>query len=174
MSAPCALVVEAPGDHRGRLVGLLEGEGFRVDLAEDGRSALQRLQRRPRPVLIVITLTGSADDVSRVAEMICQDPTLEDVPVVAVGAGEEGAEGFTASLALPVEAEALAACLDGLLGHGGSDPLAPVRRNLRALLAADGGAEVSLQEALDTVDRLVQIQRVHDTPRPSTGDGHKA
>jgi CheY-like chemotaxis protein len=149
-------------------------EGFRVDLAEDGRSALQRLQRRPRPVLIVITLTGAADDVPRVAEMICQDPTLEDVPVVAVATGEEGGQGFAASLALPVEAEALAACLDGLLGHEGPDALAPVRRNLRALLAAEGAAEVSLQEALDTVDRLVESRRFHDTPRPSTGDGHKA
>ena len=177
MSGPCALYVGPAGAQRGHLVGLLEAEGLRVDLALDGRSTMQRLQRRPRPVLILVALEGAAEDVASVARMLGEDPTLADVPVVAVAPGGSlapGSPSYAELLVVPVGSDALAACLDRLLGSQGADPLGPVRRSLRALIQAEGSLEVSLQEALDTLDSMTGKPAPHDAPLPSASDGHKA
>lgn len=177
MSAACVLCVDATGEGSRHLVGLLESEGFLVERTGDGRATLQRLQRRPRPALIVTILTGVVGDVLEVAGMVCRDPTLSDIPVVAVaheGTAGIGDVGFAACLVPPVEAESLVVCLEELLDGTGPDPLGPVRRNLRALVQADGDLEVSLQEALDALDELASINDPAGAPQPGASEGHNA
>lgn len=176
MSPPCVLCVEESGEHRGQLVELLEAEGYRVDLAEDGRAALLRLQRRPRPVLILMSLTGAHGN-HEAAGLIRKDPTLADVPVVAVtapGAPVPADGAFGTRLEAPVQAGALAACLDEVLGGSPDDALAPVRRALRELIEAEGTLEVSLAEARRTLADLVAEATPEEHAQPERESGHKA
>lgn len=82
------LVVEDHNDSREMLEELLTEEGFTVETAVNGLQALERLQRAPRPDLVLLDLmmpvmTGW-DLMARVAE----EPTLWGLPVIVVsGAG---------------------------------------------------------------------------------------
>ncbi len=65
---------------------LVRSEGWRFEGAENGREGLTRLQREPRPDLILMDLAMPVLDGYRATEMIKGDPTLADIPVVALTA----------------------------------------------------------------------------------------
>lgn len=60
--------------------------GWRFEEAENGRVGLTRLQREPRPDVILMDLAMPVLDGYRATQMIKSDPTLADIPVVAVTA----------------------------------------------------------------------------------------
>ena len=113
MNRDCAiLVVDDDDDVRGALAAFLEGAGYRVVEAEDGRAALERLRSSP-PVCVVLLdlfmpiMNGWA---FRAAQR--QDPALADIPVVLVTADRRGAEhaaelGAVANVEKPIEFDRL-------------------------------------------------------------------
>jgi CheY-like chemotaxis protein len=55
--APLVLIVDDDRDSRDAAKMVLEDEGYSVDVAADGRAALDRLKRSPPPVLLLVDLT---------------------------------------------------------------------------------------------------------------------
>src|SRR5262245_21777945 len=80
------LLVEDEAFLRDALADLLRDAGYHVDEVEDGRAALERLHERPVPDAIVLDLMLPRMNgwEFRVAQR--QDPSLADIPVVALSA----------------------------------------------------------------------------------------
>jgi DNA-binding response OmpR family regulator len=80
---PIVLVVEDHDDTREMLTILLTMYGCQVIEAENGEAAL-RLAAQTRPDLILLDMRIPLLDGLAVTRLIRQQPTLEDVPIVAV------------------------------------------------------------------------------------------
>ncbi len=83
----CILVVEDDADTRRWLSRALEGEGWQVAEAENGRVALERLVETP-PDLIVLDLMMPEMDGFEFLSQLRRDQTLRKVPVVVITAAE--------------------------------------------------------------------------------------
>ncbi len=59
----------------------LEGEGYVVDVAQNGEEALLRINKE-RPSLILLDLLMPKRDGYYVLEKVKQDPKLKDIPVI--------------------------------------------------------------------------------------------
>lgn len=89
------LVIEDdPGTRRG-VQELLEGEGFAVDGAEDGREALTFLRRNAPPVLILLDLAMPGMTGWEFRREQLADPELRRIPVVVMTSYEEYDESLT-------------------------------------------------------------------------------
>lgn len=89
-SGPVVLVVEDHPTMRGALRAILEGEGYHVREAVDGRAALELVATDP-PDLVVLDLNIPVVSGEDVLRALHADPTTADLPVVVVTAeGEEG------------------------------------------------------------------------------------
>lgn len=64
------------------LGALLEGRGYDVELAYDGRQVLERLAREPRPDLVLLDYSMPEFDGEQVLARIRGDPRLEKLPVL--------------------------------------------------------------------------------------------
>lgn len=64
------------------LMALLEARGYDVELAHDGREALDRLERDPVPDLILLDYEMPELDGEEVLARVRRNPRLEDVPVL--------------------------------------------------------------------------------------------
>lgn len=80
------LLVEDDPDIREALVDLLDGEGFDVVAAANGREALDRLDTMGRPCCVVTDLMMPEMDGYELMERLRAEPTLHQVPVVVVSA----------------------------------------------------------------------------------------
>lgn len=107
------LVVEDDEVARRALVALLQGQGWRVNLASDGRAALDLLAKGLQPSLILLDMILPNVDGWRFLELHRSDPDLDGIPVVITTgltvaspewAHSLGAVGF---LRKPVDADAL-------------------------------------------------------------------
>src|SRR5262249_61912834 len=86
------LVVEDDADLRARLRGLLEGEGWEVDEAGDGRAALDCLAQRPPGLILLDLLMPRMDGFEFLAELRRREEG-RSIPVVALTAKDlTGAE----------------------------------------------------------------------------------
>jgi CheY-like chemotaxis protein len=130
MTAPAVVVVEDHPTMRGALRAILEGEGYRVREAADGRAALDAITADPPDVVILdlhIPVIGGSD----VLRALKADPATARVPVVVVTAeGEEGragAVGLGASgyLTKPFPPAALLTALAQARGGSGSPAASP-------------------------------------------------
>ena len=83
---PAILVVDDDADIRESLAFLLEGEGYEVHTAADGRQALALLERIPRPALALVDLRMPVMDGVELIEALRQDPRWARLPVVAFSA----------------------------------------------------------------------------------------
>jgi CheY-like chemotaxis protein len=110
------LVVEDDDLCREMLTLLLEGEGFAVEPACDGRDALQQLRHGPRPDCILLDLAMPRMDGREFRTWLRQVPGLACVPVVVVSAEPRVAEeaaflGAADYLRKPVSTEELLAAV---------------------------------------------------------------
>jgi CheY-like chemotaxis protein len=95
------LVVEDNAAARDTLKALLEGAGYRVACAADGREALERLRQPERPFLILLDLAMPVMDGWEFRARQRQSPPLAPIPVILVS-GDDDLPGKAASLGAAV------------------------------------------------------------------------
>jgi CheY-like chemotaxis protein len=95
------LVVEDHPTMRNALRLILEGEGFRVDEAADGRRALESIRREP-PDVVFLDLNIPGTSGTDVLAAIKGDPATADVGVIVITA--EGEEGRAPAMQLGADA----------------------------------------------------------------------
>lgn len=112
-NAATVLVVEDDEVARRALVALLQGQGWQVNLAADGRAALDLLAKGLQPSIILLDMILPNVDGWRFLQLHRADPELDTIPVVITTgltvaspewARSLGAVGF---LRKPVDADAL-------------------------------------------------------------------
>jgi CheY-like chemotaxis protein len=98
------------------LVGdVLRDEGFEVDTAEDGRSALALLVLPPKPALVLTDHRMPGMDGVALVDALRAMPGFEDVPVAMFsGSGTHGRD--VALIEKPITLQALVAAIEALLG----------------------------------------------------------
>jgi CheY-like chemotaxis protein len=79
-------VVEDDADTRDMLKRFLELEGFHVELAANGRQALERLHEGVHPCVIVLDLMMPVMDGWQFREEQIRDQALSGIPVIVVSA----------------------------------------------------------------------------------------
>ncbi|MDB4938201.1 MAG: putative response regulator [Labilithrix sp.] len=100
---------------------VLSMEGFSVDVASDGRHALEQLSVQ-RPDLVVTDMMMPYVDGVELARTIHETPELRDLPVIIMSATEEppthAAETYAAFLRKPFDVETLVTTVGRVLdGH---------------------------------------------------------
>ena len=114
------LVVDDESEIAQGLGALLEGRGYQVELAYDGREVLERLEREPRPDLILLDYGMPVIDGEEVLRRVRENPRLKDLPVLLATASSISldsvprASGF---LRKPYAREVLFAMLKQMLEH---------------------------------------------------------
>ena len=108
------LVVEDDAVTRDAIKAVLEGDGYGVACAHDGRQALDRLSVSEPPALILLDLMMSGMDGREFRREQERDPALASIPVVVVSAAGDGpataaALGAADYLQKPVEFDDLLA-----------------------------------------------------------------
>ena len=80
------LIVEDDDEIRGALSEILVDEGYRVEQAENGRVALDRLRHEPAPELILLDLMMPVMNGWQFRAEQMRDPELSRIPVVIISA----------------------------------------------------------------------------------------
>lgn len=94
MDKKLVMIVEDDRDIRENLVELLELEGYLIATAENGKIALESLQRAENhPCLILLDLMMPIMDGRVFIKMINELPILKEIPIVVISAGVEKIEG---------------------------------------------------------------------------------
>jgi DNA-binding response OmpR family regulator len=88
----CILVVEDDADIRASLQDLLEDEGYRVHLADNGRSALRELEHVERPCLILLDLMMPLMSGAEFLSVLRERERREEFSVLIVSAWPKEAE----------------------------------------------------------------------------------
>ena len=102
------LIVEDDSDLREALSEVLRDEGYTVEMAADGREALDHLRRQSRPSLILLDLTMPVMNGWQFRDEQRQDPDLSGIPVVVLSASDRlaeqmGALGISDYVRKPIE-----------------------------------------------------------------------
>jgi two-component system chemotaxis response regulator CheY len=118
-SSHLVLVVEDDADFREALVSALEHAGYEVIAAVNGAAALQLLEWRIVPSVVILDLMMPVMDGRTFREHQLADPALASIPVIVLSADAKAAElgtspGVHAVLQKPVDLEALLGALDAL------------------------------------------------------------
>jgi CheY-like chemotaxis protein len=111
---PTVFIIEDDLDTREMLARFLELEGFQVESAENGKLALERLDRGARASVILLDLMMPVMDGWQFRQQQMQNERLRDIPVIVVSAaGRERIERIDANayLAKPVDLEELLGCV---------------------------------------------------------------
>jgi CheY-like chemotaxis protein len=107
---PTVLIVEDDADTRALLARLVAAEGYRVELAQDGWEALERL-RQHRPQLVLTDLMMPRMNGWQLHQSMLCDPDLFDIPVVILSAVADTespqSRGVSACLCKPVDLDEL-------------------------------------------------------------------
>jgi two-component system, chemotaxis family, chemotaxis protein CheY len=163
VTADCGvLVVEDDADIRDVIAALLQELGYTVVLARNGREALQRLRSGTcRPCLILLDLWMPVMDAWEFRKEQQTDPSLAEIPVVALsGTGEESFDA-AAHLIKPVQFEPLISTVERFCGPGirrESPPVETDQPRLAAIRHARG-------------ELLTWIKQPDDADRDGDGDG---
>ena len=114
------LVVDDSPDNLFLVQAILEDEGYKITLAEDGRTALEQIEQSP-PDLVLLDVMMPGMDGFEVTKRIRENPKLPFIPILLITAFQEtsvvtgldsGAEDF---IRKPVEVEELLARVRSLL-----------------------------------------------------------
>src|SRR5262245_54808313 len=102
------LLIEDDFILRGSLVTLLESEGYRVECAANALDALRRLERQPKPSLILLDIMLPYMDGLEFRALQLTTPAIADIPVIVITAvgirPEVAAElGLQAPMFKPIE-----------------------------------------------------------------------
>ena len=110
------LVVEDDADFREALVSALEHAGYEVIAAVNGAAALQLLQWRIVPSVVLLDLMMPVMDGRTFRQHQLADPALASIPVVVLSADAQATDlaGVHAVLRKPVDVEALLRVLEEL------------------------------------------------------------
>ncbi len=122
-SGPAVLLVEDNEVNQAVAVAMLRGRGYQVDVAENGREALDAVQRKPYVAVLMDCQMPVMDGYEATAELRRREPADKHLPVIALTAhafdGERErceAAGMDDFLAKPVRADQLAAALERFTG----------------------------------------------------------
>jgi CheY-like chemotaxis protein len=85
------LVIDDDASIRESLQEMLAGEGYAVDVAENGADALFRIRRRGRPDVVLLDLMMPVMDGWQFLEAVRRDDELNSVLVVVISATPEAA-----------------------------------------------------------------------------------
>ena len=111
------LVVEDDVDVRETLAELLQGEGYSVETAGDGRAALEWLSHGEVPCIMLLDLMMPIMNGWEVLEQVRQDAQLADLPIAVITAvARQKPDGADELLSKPVNIERL---LDVVQRHCG-------------------------------------------------------
>lgn len=91
------LVVEDDKDIRETMGLVLEGEGYEVVMAPNGKEALQLLQTGLRPCIILLDLMMPVMSGWEMREQMLRDPAMADIPTIVI-TGDTRASQRTAQL----------------------------------------------------------------------------
>ncbi len=168
MSPPRVLHIEDDPANRLLVRKILSGAGFEVVEAADGLEGV-RVARTVRPDLVLVDLNIPGLDGYEVTLRLRGDPTLREVPIVAITAEGDrstslavGCDGFVQK---PINARTFAATLEKFL-RGGKEvvPAAKADAHLRAqsqrIVAR---LEAKVAELSEANERLVEADRVRTT-----------
>lgn len=116
------LVVDDNEDVRDALALILEGEGFAVDTARDGREALDRLREEPQPCLVILDLHMPEFDGRAFRSAQRADHELMRIPVVLFSGEHDLAAaaqtmGIDAYFRKPFDPEAIVALVRRYVGN---------------------------------------------------------
>lgn len=113
------LVVEDDDDARAAIAEILEGEGYEVAVAANGREALSELQHLPPPSLILLDLRMPVMDGPEFLRHLRADwPRLRAVPVLLLsGVGGESLPDTGGLLRKPIVPDELVATVGRLAGR---------------------------------------------------------
>jgi CheY-like chemotaxis protein len=112
---PCSLlIVEDDPDIAETLAELLDDRGYEVEIAGNGAEALRRLERPPRPGLILLDLTMPVMDGRQFRRVQLERPELASIPVVVLTADVHAHPELRAAgwLIKPVPLEGLLSAVD--------------------------------------------------------------
>jgi CheY-like chemotaxis protein len=115
------LVVDDETDVAQGLKALLEGRGYQVECAYDGRQVLDRMKEEPMPDLVVLDYAMPEFDGQEVLRRLRQDPRTESLPVLLTTASSielKDVQRASGLLRKPYPREVLFAMLGQLLGRG--------------------------------------------------------
>jgi CheY-like chemotaxis protein len=119
------LVIEDDPVLRNALALYLERKGYRIDVATDGRAALEWLARATRPDLIILDLMMLEMTGMEFRERQRYDPALATIPVIVLSAASDIARkadvmGDVVYLQKPVDHDRLMAEVERLTGSRSS------------------------------------------------------
>lgn len=80
------LIIEDDDGVRDSLAAILREEGYFVEVVNDGAAALDRLQQRPLPTLILLDLMMPVVDGIDFRRRQLADPELRKIPVIIISA----------------------------------------------------------------------------------------
>jgi CheY-like chemotaxis protein len=104
---PRVLIVDDDLDIRSSLREILVEEGFDVDVAEDGKRALEKLEDGFQPCLVLLDLMMPRMNGLEFLEERKSHPTLAGLPVVVMTAGKTVVDGVSAVLRKPMKLDTL-------------------------------------------------------------------
>jgi CheY-like chemotaxis protein len=116
------LIVEDDPDIRLNLKLLLEGEDYSVDVAENGRVALERLSHGELPSLIILDLMMPVMDGFKFRELQQQDRRIASIPIMIMTAdahvtAKQTSIGAKAAVKKPTDALSILEMVDGLVSR---------------------------------------------------------
>jgi CheY-like chemotaxis protein len=126
------LVVDDDVDFQVIMRRMLEGEGYEVDIAEDGDEALEIIHQTGAPdmILLDVMMAATLEGVD-VAREIKEDPALEHVPIImisSIATSPHAAEfpddqhiPIDGWITKPVQRSVLLKTLERFLGRGSED-----------------------------------------------------
>ena len=157
------LVIDDEPDYRSLMTRFLRKEGFRVQLAADGRTGLELARKlRPRAILLDVMMPGI--DGWSVLSALKADPNLADIPVVMVtGFDQRGlasALGASDYILKPVEWDRLGKIMNRFRTPEGGilivEDDAAARERIRSLLEKDGWIVVEAGNGREGLERLTE------------------
>lgn len=120
MKSPYVLVVDDDSDIRKIVEVAMRLDGVRVETAENGAVALEKLGGSELPAVILLDLMMPAMDGWAFAEALQKDPRLRSLPVIVMTAVEEGSRPIPRSAGLlrkPMALSSLRAALGKYCGN---------------------------------------------------------
>ena len=160
-SLDLVLVIDDDPDQRALMTRFLRREGFRVQVAPDGRWGLELARSlRPRAILLDVMMPGV--DGWSVLSVLKADADMADIPVVMVTSVEQRglaeALGATGYVQKPVRWDRFKAIMDRFRPPEETvlviDDDADTRQRLRSFLEKDGWGVVEAENGRDGLDRV--------------------